>query len=85
MKTILGLFKIAALEEDELETASDAIKPDKTDLPNLRLEIGRILFSILFPVIRRVIPGIAMPEQQGWRNSQELRTQSVDSLNDISC
>jgi hypothetical protein len=85
MKTILGLFKIEALEEDELETASDAIKPDKTDLPNLRLEIGRNVFSTFFPAIRRVTPVIAMPEQYNWRNSQELRTQSVDSLNDISC
>jgi len=40
MKTILGLFKIEALEEDELEIASDAIKPDKTDYRTCVLKLA---------------------------------------------
>jgi hypothetical protein len=43
MKTILGFFKMEPLDEEERPRVPDATIPDRTALPNLRLEIARII------------------------------------------
>jgi hypothetical protein len=40
---MLGFFKIDPLDENGLPRVPDAAIPDRTVLPNLRLEIGRII------------------------------------------
>jgi hypothetical protein len=67
MNRILGLFRVERLEDDALERVPDAIIPDRTVLPNLRLEIARIITSPSCAVYRRFAQNFVMFEHASWR------------------